>query len=100
MGVRVAVMDDLAAALVQGCVLRDRGQVMPVNGGAYFVLITVIDVRIVWIRDFGDLTDASGRQGSPRIGCGVPPRVLNGIDEPVAIVGEVGGVPVKICVMV
>jgi len=59
MSVRVAGMDNLAAAYVRRGVLRDRGQVMPANVGA-FALMTVIDMSLVWMRDFGDLTDAVG----------------------------------------
>src|SRR5437867_3166188 len=63
---------------------------MPANVGA-FALITVIDVCEVRIRDLGDLPDASGRRGSPDIRCGVPPRVFNRIDVPIAVVSQIGG---------
>ena len=98
---RVAVMYGLTPELIQRCVLRDRGQVMSANVGA-FALITVIDVRKVRRRDFSDLTDASGRRGSPHIRCGVTPRVLNGSDVPgIRIIIQPGGVVSwKISVMI
>src|SRR5882724_7837429 len=99
MSVRVAGMDNLAAAYVRRGVLRDRGQVMPANVGA-FALMTVIDMSLVWMRDFGDLTDAGWRRRSPRIRRGVPPGVLNGSHIPsVGIISYMSIVPLKIGVI-
>ena len=65
---------------------------MSANVGA-FALITVIDVRMVRRRDFRDLTDASGRRGSPRHTRWCFPSRLERSDVPgIRIVIQPGGV--------
>ena len=96
--VSVTRMYGLTPELVRGCILQNRRYVVPTNVGA-FVLITVIDMTLIRIGDFGDLTDADRRLRASNVGSGIIPSIFDGIDIPVRVVTYMSIVPLEIGVI-